>query len=156
MSDADAEERRRKMYIESPIIMSTVRVIAPFVLTFGLFIMFHGADSAGGGFQGGVIVATVVLMFGVAFGIDPTREWVNPAAVVATVCIGLFVFLGVGFGTVALGGGFLDYSVVPIPKSFKYSIELVEIAIGVIVAGVISGLFFAIDAATDEEGGEGA
>ncbi len=153
MSENESE-RRRVPYVESPIIMSTVRLIAPFVLTFGLFVMFHGADSAGGGFQGGVIVATVVLMFGIAFGIDPTREWVNPAAVVATVCLGLFAFLGTGFATVLLGGGFLDYSVMPIPKRFKYSIEFVEIGIGVIVAGVISGLFFAIDAG--DSGGEGA
>ena len=77
-SDPDAtavgEETAVRPYVESPIIMATVRVVAPFVFTFGLFIMFHGADSSGGGFQGGVIVGTVILMLGIAFGIEPTRE----------------------------------------------------------------------------------
>ena len=41
------------VYTESTVIMTTVRLVAPFVFTYGLFIMFHGADTAGGGFQGG-------------------------------------------------------------------------------------------------------
>jgi multicomponent Na+:H+ antiporter subunit B len=135
-----------RSYVESSIIMATVRVVSPFVFTYGLFVMFHGADSAGGGFQGGVIVATVMLMLGIAFGIDPLREWVGESALVAVVGLGVAAFLAVAAGTVALGGAFLDYSVLPIPHPSKYGIEAVELFIGVIVAGTITGLFFAIDA----------
>jgi multicomponent Na+:H+ antiporter subunit B len=143
-------------YVESPIIMATVRVIAPFVFTFGLFIMFHGADSSGGGFQGGVIVATVMLMLGIAFGIDPLREWVGESVLVGLLGVGVAAFLGIGVGTVALGGGFLEYHVIEtelgIYHATKYGIEAVELAIGVGVASTITGLFFAIDAGKD--GGE--
>jgi multicomponent Na+:H+ antiporter subunit B len=142
-----------RSYVESSIIMATVRVVSPFVFTYGLFVMFHGADSAGGGFQGGVIVATVMLMLGIAFGIDPLREWVGEAALVGLVAVGVAAFLAVAMGTVALGGAFLDYSVLPIPKPSKYGIEAVELFIGVIVASTITGLFFAIDAGKD--GGDG-
>ena len=160
MSTDPEDGRERRLYVESPIIMATVRVVAPFVFTFGLYIMFHGADSAGGGFQGGVIVSTVILMLGIAFGIEPVREWLDPAAVVAVVGVGVGAFLLVGMGTVALGGAFLDYPVLPITKASKYGIEFVELAIGVIVAGIVVGLFFAIaagvtqdDDETDREGG---
>jgi multicomponent Na+:H+ antiporter subunit B len=143
-------------YVESPIIMATVRVVSPFVFTFGLFVMFHGADSAGGGFQGGVIVATVLLMLGIAFGIDPLREWVGESALVGLLVFGVAAFLAIGVGTVALGGGFLEYAVIAdalgMKDAVKYSIEAVELAIGVIVASTITGLFFAIDAGKD--GGE--
>ena len=135
-----------RSYVESSIIMATVRVVSPFVFTYGLFVMFHGADSAGGGFQGGVIVATVMLMLGIAFGIDPLREWVGESALIGVVVVGVAAFLAVAAGTVALGGAFLDYSVLPIPHPSKYGIEAVELFIGVIVAGTITGLFFAIDA----------
>jgi len=135
-----------RSYVESSIIMATVRVVSPFVFTYGLFVMFHGADSAGGGFQGGVIVATVMLMLGIAFGIDPLREWVGESALVGVVAVGVAAFLAVAVGTVALGGAFLDYSVLPIPHPSKYGIEAVELFIGVIVAGTITGLFFTIDA----------
>ena len=141
-------------YVESPIIMATVRVVAPFVFTFGLFIMFHGADSSGGGFQGGVIVGTVILMLGVAFGIEPIREWLSPAAVVAMVGLGVAAFVAVGVVTIVAGGAFLDYAAVDIYHASKYGIELVELIIGVIVAGIITGLFFTI--ASGVRGGESA
>ncbi|WP_132058468.1 MnhB domain-containing protein [Halorussus amylolyticus] len=152
--ETESDERTVRPYVESPIIMATVRVVAPFVFTFGLFIMFHGADSSGGGFQGGVIVGTVILMLGIAFGIEPTREWVDPRTLVSLVGVGVLVFLVIGFGTVVAGGGFLDYDAVDIYHANKYGIELVELAIGVIVSGIITGLFFAI--AAGASGGESA
>jgi multicomponent Na+:H+ antiporter subunit B len=147
--DADTEVRQRP-YVESPVIMSTVRVIAPFVFTFGLFVMFHGADSSGGGFQGGVIVGTVVIMLGIAFGIGITRQWVGPALPVALAGIGVLTFLLVGFGSVILGGGFLEYTLYPIKDASKYGIELVELAIGLIVASIVTGLFFVMASGTTE------
>jgi multicomponent Na+:H+ antiporter subunit B len=141
-------------YVESPIIMATVRIVSPFVFTFGLFIMFHGADSSGGGFQGGVIVATVMLMLGIAFGIDPLREWVGESTLVAILTVGVAAFLAIGVGTVALGGGFLEYHVIEtelgVYHATKYGIEAVELFIGVIVASTITGLFFAIDAGKND------
>ncbi|WP_424019519.1 MnhB domain-containing protein [Halorientalis pallida] len=142
----------RSLYVESPIIMATVRVVAPFVFTFGLFIMFHGANSAGGGFQGGVIVSTVILMLAVAFGVESTRDWVTPERLVALVGVGVSVVLLMGIGTVALGGGFLQYDVVPIYHFTKYGIELFELGIGIIVSGIVTGLFFGLAAGASGEG----
>ena len=151
------DDEPRKPYVESPIIMTTVRVITPFVFTLGLFVMFHGADSSGGGFQGGVIVGTVVVMLGIAFGIEMTRNWIGPRSAVAFVGIGVLAFLLVGVGSVLLGGGFLEYAVYAdygVPDATKYGIELVELAIGVIVAGIVTGLFFIIAAGMADDGGD--
>lgn len=160
MSDDSTElgdDTPRTPYVESPIIMTTVRVITPFVFTLGLFVMFHGADSSGGGFQGGVIVGTVVVMLGIAFGIEMTRNWIGPRFAVAFVGIGVLAFLLVGVGSVLLGGGFLEYAVYAdygIPDATKYGIEVVELAIGVIVAGIVTGLFFIIAAGMADDGGD--
>ncbi len=155
MSDTTkAAGERPSPYVGSPIIMATVRVVMPFVFTFGLFVMFHGADSSGGGFQGGVIVGTVVLMLGIAFGIGTTRDWIGPRLPVALVGIGVLAFLFTGFGSVLLGAGFLEYSVyadLGIPHAVKYGIEFIELAIGVIVAGIVTGLFFTIHAGVGGE-----
>jgi multicomponent Na+:H+ antiporter subunit B len=137
-------ERERRPYTESSVIMTTVRVVAPFVFTFGLFVMFHGAGSSGGGFQGGTIVAATVLMIAIAYGIEPTRQWFGNAAVVALATGGVIAFGLVGLVPVALGGNFLQYTAYGFEGASKYGIEGVELAIGAIVAGVISGLFFAI------------
>jgi multicomponent Na+:H+ antiporter subunit B len=160
MSDADRlggdrpEREPTSPYVESPIIMTTVRLITPFVFTFGLFVMFHGADSSGGGFQGGVIVGTVVIMLGLAFGIETTRRWVGPDLLVALVGVGVLAFLVIGLGSVLLGGDFLQYTTYGIKDASKYGIELVELAIGLIVAGVVSGLLFVIAAGTRSDGGD--
>ena len=150
--DTEAPSARGGSYVSTPIIMATVRVVMPFVFTFGLFVMFHGADSSGGGFQGGVIVGTVVLMLGIAFGIEATRDWIGSRVPVVLVGIGMLAFLFTGIGSVLLGAGFLDYSVyadIGVPKASKYGIELVELGIGVIVAGIVTGLFFGIAAGSN-------
>ena len=144
MSDSPSGSDEPRTYIESEVIMSAVRVVAPFVLTFGLFVTFHGADSPGGGFQGGALVGVVVLMLAFAFGIDPTRRWLGTRIVTVVAALGLVVFAAIGFGSVALGGGFLEYVRYPLlAKPTKIGIEAVEIGgIALIVAGVIIGLFF--------------
>jgi len=136
------------LYVESTIIMTTVRLVAPFVLTFALFIMFHGADTPGGGFQGGVIAGSVVMMLAFAYGIDSTRQWLDVRVVAALASGGVLVFAGIGLGAMALGGQFLQYNeYLPLySKASKYGIELVELGIGGIVASVAIGLFFLLAA----------
>ncbi|PSP77404.1 cation:proton antiporter [Halobacteriales archaeon QS_4_69_225] len=155
MSDAE-----RGTYTESEVIMSTVRVVTPFVLTFGLFVTFHGADSPGGGFQGGALVGTVALMLAFAFGIDATRRWLGRRVVTVAASLGVVAFAAVGLGGVALGGSFLDYTAykaLPLKKPVKLGIEAVEIAgIGLIVGGVIAGLFFLTAAGPDADVDAGA
>jgi multicomponent Na+:H+ antiporter subunit B len=136
------------LYVESTIIMTTVRVVSPFVLTFALFIMFHGADSPGGGFQGGVIAGSVVMMLAFAYGIESTRQWVDVRIVAALASGGVLLFAAIGLGTIALGGQFLEYGRYDpfLTHASKYAIELVELGIGGIVAGVAIGLFFLLAA----------
>jgi multicomponent Na+:H+ antiporter subunit B len=141
-------------YTESPIIMTTVRVVAPFVLTFGLFLLFHGTDGSGGGFQGGVVVGSVVVMLGFAYGIRVTRDRAGPVLPVVLMSVGVLSYVAIGVGSVALGGTFLEYPRYPLAHASKYGIEAVELAIGLIVSGVVVGLFFAIEAGVDRDGGD--
>ncbi|GAB3416429.1 Na(+)/H(+) antiporter subunit B [Haloparvum alkalitolerans] len=145
-----AVERQGTPYTESQVIMTTVKAVAPFVFTYGLFITFHGGGSPGGGFQGGAIVAAVVLMIAFAFGIDSTREWLSNSVLVGLAVGGVLVFAGIGLVGLAGGGTFLDYSFLPIPEPMKYGMEGVEIlGIAPIVASVLIGLFFLLAAGFD-------
>ncbi|RLM52190.1 MnhB domain-containing protein [Halorubrum sp. Atlit-28R] len=166
----DSDSRQGTPYTESQVIMPTVKIVAPFAFTYGLFVTFHGAGSPGGGFQGGAIVAAVVFMIAFAFGIEATRQWLANTVVVALAVGGALVFAGIGLVPVALGGAFLQYELLPIPDPVKYGMEGVEIlGIGTIVAGVLMGLFFVLakgfsdaggfadaDAFDDEVGGDAA
>ena len=155
-SDGRLESDRRQgtPYTESQVIMPTVKIVAPFALTYGLFVTFHGAGSPGGGFQGGAIAAAVVFMIAFAFGIEATREWLANTVVVALAVGGTLVFAGIGLVPVALGGAFLQYELLPIPDPVKYGMEGVEIlGIGTIVAGILMGLFFVLAKGFSDAGG---
>ncbi|MFW5921883.1 MAG: MnhB domain-containing protein [Halodesulfurarchaeum sp.] len=144
--------RPRRTYVESTIIMTTVRLVAPFVFTFGLFVMFHGAESAGGGFQGGVIVAASLILVAFAFGIEPTREWISDPPVRIAIAGGAYTFVLIGLGALLADGLFLQYDAYEIYHGTKYGIELVELGIGAIVSGIILSLFMNLAAGVTEEG----
>ena len=140
----DYVERTRGTYIESTIIMTTVRVVAPFVMTFGLFVTLHGADSPGGGFQGGVVLASVLVMIAFAYGTAPTRDWINRDALGGLIGGGVLLFAAIGLGTLALGGNFLQYVLYGGQTASKYGIELVELGIGATVVGIVTSIFFVL------------
>ncbi|TQQ80838.1 cation:proton antiporter [Halonotius terrestris] len=159
-ADGDAEgtiTRQRPIYTESQVIMTTVKVVIPFVLTYGLFITFHGTSSPGGGFQGGALIASVVLMIAFAFGIESTRAWLSNTLVVGLGTVGVAIFAAIALIPMALGGDFLEYTAYyPVLgdtlglkeyEFVKYGMEAVEIGgIAFIVSGVLMGLFFALAA----------
>jgi multicomponent Na+:H+ antiporter subunit B len=148
MSDAEYEPDV-SAYVESEIIMTTVRVVAPLSLTYGLFLMFHGADSPGGSFQGGAVAGATVLMIAFAFGIEPTREWLRNRTVVLLAAGGTAVFALVGLIPLLYGDSFLAH---PFYKEqfgikTKWGLEAIEVGgVAPIVAGVVVGLFFVIAA----------
>jgi len=153
-------------YVESQVIMSTVRVVTPFAFTYGLFLTFHGGGSPGGGFQGGAIVGTTVLMIAFAFGIEPTRDWLRNSVVVALAAGGVLAFALVGLVPLAADGRFLEHAVYgdefDLSHGSKYALEGVEIlGIAPIVSAIVIALFFVIAAgfvgrgATWESGGAG-
>ncbi|MFW6317935.1 MAG: MnhB domain-containing protein [Halorubrum sp.] len=153
----DSERRQGTPYTESQVIMPTVKIVAPFAFTYGLFVTFHGAGSPGGGFQGGAIAAAVVFMIAFAFGIEATRDWVANTVIVGLAVGGALAFAGIGLIPVARGGAFLQYDLLPIPV--KYGLESVEVfGIAAIVSGVLMGLFFLLANGFASEGtgfGEG-
>lgn len=142
----------RQPYVESIIIMTAVRIVAPFSMTFGLFVTLHGADSSGGGFQGGAVIGATIIMIAFAFGIDPTREWVPNALLTALMGIGVAMFALIGLGAMAFSGSFLEYASYGVHHATKYGIELVELCIGGIVASVITELFFVLASGFVNEG----
>ena len=137
---------------ESPVVVTTVRLLSPFVLTFALFTLFHGTSSVGGGFQGGVVAAAVVVTLAFGFGIRDTARWLSGGRLLGLAVAGPLVFGVVALGGIAAGGAFLQFDVLPIPKASVYATEAIELGIGATVGGVVVVLFANLAAAPD--GGE--
>ncbi len=53
---------------ENTLLKIGVKVLFPLIMLFGLYVMIHGHLSPGGGFQGGVIIASAFLLMFLAYG----------------------------------------------------------------------------------------
>ncbi len=56
---------------DSAIIHTTSKILIPFVIIFGFYVIINGADSVGGGFQGGAVLAAAFI---VRWLISPNRR----------------------------------------------------------------------------------
>jgi len=140
----------------SRIVRTVSNQLIVFVLIFGLYLIMHGHDSPGGGFQGGAVVASGVAMLLVAFGSGEIIQWLRVRRLTVVACIGALVFIAIAFagtgttffynfllGTPIFGG-------VPPPgpgHGHVWSggiIPLMEIAIGLIVMAGLSAVVLAM------------
>ncbi|MBC9726333.1 DUF4040 domain-containing protein [Streptomyces sp. TRM68367] len=123
--------------------------LMPFILLFALYVLFHGDYGPGGGFQAGVIFASGFVLYGLVFGLDKAQQVVPRAALWLLISLGLLVYVGLGLTTMLLGGAFLDYDVLDPghPESGQHlGILVVETAIGITVAAVMTTIFFSFAA----------
>lgn len=120
-------------------------LLMPFILLFGLYVLFHGDYGAGGGFQAGVIFAAGFVLYGLVFGVDRAQRVLPPAVLWALIPAGVLLYAGVGVVNMLQGGAFLDYDTLNAahPASGQHiGILLVESAIGVTVGAVMTSIFF--------------
>lgn len=126
------------------VLQVVIKLIIPFVLMFSLYVQFHGDYGPGGGFQAGVIFATAFILHGLIFGLQRTRSVLSPGVLRVMMSFGVLLYAGTGLLTMLLGGNLLDYDVLahdPLHGQ-HWGIFIVELGVGITVAGVITSLFY--------------
>jgi multicomponent Na+:H+ antiporter subunit B len=120
------------------------KLLIPFILIFGLYVQFHGDYGPGGGFQAGVIVAAAVIFHALIYGLPHTRRVLPEWVVETMIAVGVLLYAGTGVATMILGGNFLDYSVLlhDAVHGQHRGIFLVELGVGITVAGVMLMIFY--------------
>ena len=125
------------------------RVIAklfiPLILLFALYVQFHGDFGPGGGFQAGVIFAAGFVLYTLIYGLNAAKRVARPAVVEIVIALGLLLYAGTGVVGMIKGGRYLDYGVLgadPV-RGQHLGILLIELGVGITVASVIIGVFFA-------------
>ncbi len=99
--------------IESVIVQTSGRAIAPFILIYGLYITLFGTQTPGGGFQGGVLLASGVILVLVTHGRKEVERLSKNISWFET--FGAFAFLLVGLAGIIFGGVFLTNLVPGLP-----------------------------------------
>jgi multicomponent Na+:H+ antiporter subunit B len=121
------------------------KMLIPFILLFALYVQFHGDYGPGGGFQAGVIFAAGFILYALVFGLPNVQKALPPKAVYVCSAVGVLLYAGVGYVTLALGGNFLDYGVLRHdPEHGQHlGILLVELGVLITVFGVMVAVFYA-------------
>jgi len=121
------------------------KLILPFILLFALYVQFHGDYSPGGGFQAGVIAASMVFLVAIVFGLKAAQRIAPKALVEAMVPLGVLLYAGTGIGGLLTGHNYLDYAYLAAdpPIARERGILLVEIGVLITVSGTMTALFYA-------------
>lgn len=120
---------------DSIIVKSLGRFLIPVIQIFGLYVLFFGQYGPGGGFVGGVILGTGMILSVLIFGHEASRSQLAKKALHGD-GVGMLIYAGVG-GLCMIGGGeFLNYTDLEIPgleTAARRSLGIVFTQIGVAV-----------------------
>ncbi len=129
------------------ILQTTTRVLIPFVQLFGLYVIVHGHYSPGGGFQGGVILGSAIILMALVFGLRASMHYISENTNKTLAILGPFVFCFIGALCILFGGKFLDYSALDkiIPLGLiewrSFGIFLVELGVGIGVMSIMLRIY---------------
>ncbi len=135
---------------DSIIVQTSGRFIIPVVQIFGLYVLFFGQYGPGGGFVGGVILGTGMILSVLIFGHDASRSHIVKNVLHGD-GVGLLIYVGVG-GLCMIGGGqFLNYANLEIPgletaSRRSLGIVLTQIGVAVDVAVTVISIVFSLSA----------
>jgi multicomponent Na+:H+ antiporter subunit B len=127
-----------------------VKLLLPVIVVYGVIIVLHGHLTPGGGFSGGAILGTALVLYGLTFGQEASlkifpesvSKYLESGGVLAVIIIGLIGLF--------VGGYFLSNADTGIPLGEPGNlisggfIPLLMIAIGIKVGSTLMTLFNAL------------
>ncbi|MBV8205691.1 MAG: sodium:proton antiporter [Acidobacteria bacterium] len=141
----DPGEPRRSPRPSEAVRAFMVGMVGP-VVCFGLYIAAHGQLTPGGGFQGGVILATAPLMVYLAGDFAVFKRITSHALIEAAEAAGLLAYAGVGLAGLIMTGQFLR-NVIPLGTTGYITsggtIQAASLATGLEVTGGFVLLLYA-------------
>ena len=131
----------------STILQTATRVLMPLLLLFAVFLLLRGHNQPGGGFVGGLVVASSFVLYSIAFGVDAARRavLVRPGRLLG---VGLLVALASGLPAVMKGQPFMTAQWTEVslgPTAVALGTPLVfDVGVFLAVIGVVLGIVFTL------------
>jgi multicomponent Na+:H+ antiporter subunit B len=105
-----ADAPQRALPPSGELLTTGTRLLVPLILLLGVYVFVNGHLTPGGGFQGGAILASAVLMLLLT---DPLLR-IGHGLIAAIESTAGLIFVGIGVLGILLAGGFLDNRILPI------------------------------------------
>lgn len=140
------------------ILRVATKMLMPFILAFGFYVIAHGEISPGGGFQGGVIIAAAFILYGIVYGGDEMRKILPRGVSDPLTAVGVLVYSGTGTYCLLRGYRFLDYTAITPWNpggAESWGMTLVEYGVGITVSMVMVTIFNEITEPAEPAGAEG-
>jgi multicomponent Na+:H+ antiporter subunit B len=131
----------------STILQTATRVLMPLLLLFAVFLLLRGHNQPGGGFVGGLVVASSFVLYSIAFGVDAARRalLVRPGTLLG---VGPLVAVTSGVPAVITGQPFMTalWTEVPLGRSaVALGTPLVfDVGVFLAVIGVVLTIVFTL------------
>jgi multicomponent Na+:H+ antiporter subunit B len=132
---------------EDVIIQTVCRIFIPFMQVYSLYVLAHGHGSPGGGFQGGCIFAASFVLMSIVYNLNEVKRRFAERFSIFLASLGVFIFAGVGWLCMLLGGNFLDYGVLstilpvdPVMARY-YGIAAIETGVQITVMAIMVSIF---------------
>lgn len=132
------------------------RMIVPFTIVYGVYVLCLGEFSPGGGFQAGALLAVGVVLSRLICGADASFNISGKNAIVLA-GVGTFLYAFTGWLTLLGGGRFLEYDFLPIHlepahEMHALAIFIIEIGVAICVMMTIINLLESITKRGDQDG----
>lgn len=130
----------------SLIVKTITRLVTTFITLFGIYVVVYGHVTPGGGFAGGVIIAAGLILVLLAFGREETARLISPNTWLKMACVGALAFLGIALFGYLTGAFFMNFlhAAHPHHMTSAGTIPLLEVAVALVVAGGLFGVFHAL------------
>jgi len=133
------------------IVKNVTRIIAGFVAVFGLYVALTGHLGPGGGFAGGVILASAAVLVVLAFGSGFSKKLITEGKCHVWDGLGAMAFIAVALlSYLGFWGGEFFFNFISKGKVHEFAsagtIPISNLAIGVKVAAGLAGAFIALAA----------
>lgn len=137
----------------SIILSETVNGLTPVLLVFSVFLTFRGHNAPGGGFAGGLVMASAIILRYLGSGPAGVRALrIDPIVLMGT---GLAISVATGTWALLKGDGFLESTIwklhPPLIGEMKVvSSSMFDIGVHILVVGVVMAILVAFVEADDE------
>ena len=149
--DDESTAYNPKIRKASEILATAATVITPLIFLFGIYVFINGHLTPGGGFQGGAIVASALVLILLA---NPVKK-VNHSIISVVESISGFSFILMGILGLLLASGFLDNAIISLGDFGKLisagAIPIIYIFIGLKVGSELSGIVSNLQETQKEE-----
>lgn len=136
------------MKINDIILQSITKVVVFIILTLAVYLFFSGHNNPGGGFIGGLVLASAIVLLFLAFDIETVKHGI-PVDFKIVAGLGAFIVVATGIGAALFGTPFLSqtFAVFDLPffgHTELSTVTIFESGVALAVVGVVVTIILSI------------